>query len=169
MSVRQVRRRCEAMLGALRLRPTSDIQSLCAQIAEQRGRPLRLVPMAFPVGCPSGLLCSDDEGDWIFHEMRTSALHQAQIIGHELGHLLWGHVEGETFDPDASRTLLPTLDPEVVARVLARHHYSQTAELEAETAGTLLLRRLIERPGPAAGTAAERLAPALEHTWGGRV
>ncbi|MBQ1022739.1 hypothetical protein KBX71_33375 [Micromonospora sp. D93] len=80
--------------------------------------------------------------DAIFFEQDTSPLHQLLIIGHELGHLLAGHQATEVLDADASRLLLPDLDPQLVQRSLGRSNYAADEEREAEMIGSLLLRRV---------------------------
>ncbi|MBQ1076771.1 hypothetical protein KBX06_27005 [Micromonospora sp. C31] len=111
------------------------------------------------------------EFDAIFFEQDTSPLHQLLIIGHEVGHLLAGHRATEVLDADASRLLLPDLDPQLVQRSLGRSNYAAAEEREAEMIGSLLLRRVRGGRGdvddePLDGLQAElygRLRHSLEH------
>ncbi|MBO4140170.1 ImmA/IrrE family metallo-endopeptidase [Micromonospora tulbaghiae] len=118
-----------------------DIKKLCDLLGERRGRPIHLVPIRLPAHTVCGMCVPTGEFDAIFFEQDTSPLHQLLIIGHELGHLLAGHRATEVLDPDASRLLLPDLDPQLVRRSLGRSNYAAAEEREAEMIGSLLLRR----------------------------
>ncbi|MET7879841.1 hypothetical protein ABZS52_23280 [Micromonospora profundi] len=148
-----------------------DIQSLCEVLGERRGRPIHLVPIKLPAHTVCGMCVPTGDFDAIFFEQDTSPLHQQLIIGHELGHLLAGHQATEVLDADASRLLLPDLDPELVQRSLGRSNYAAAEEREAEMIGSLLLQRLRGGLGnaddaPVDGQHAElygRLRHSLEH------
>jgi hypothetical protein len=96
--------------------------------------------------------------DVFAYERDASPWHQAQMIFHEIGHRLLGHV-GETELPldtrDLVAHLMPTLDPELIRRTLgcAREpsSYDDPRENEAEYIGARLLDRAFGwRAGPLA-------------------
>jgi hypothetical protein len=148
---RRLRKRCEARLRDLPLPVPFDARALCAQVARRRGRPIRLLPLAGLTGV-CGLWIATDTTDLIFYEQVTTPPHQEHIILHELSHLLCDHYSAA---PDAA-TLLPSLDPEVVRRVLGRAGYSTDEEREAE-----LLASLIRQRAGRGATLADRLRAAL--------
>lgn len=141
MGDRALRRRCDRLVESLDLPASFDAPSVCDLIAERRGRRIVLLPMSLPVDSPCGMLVRTGSFDAIFFEQETSQLHQLLIVGHELGHILAGHDGAQTLDPEASRLLLPDLDPGLVHRFLGRTDYSRDQEREAEMIASLLVRR----------------------------
>ena len=112
-----------------------------AQLAESRGRPLylhRIDPQP-GTGAPCGMWLSTAGADHIFYVAGSSRLHQQNIILHEIGHMLWDHTLGGR--TDAVATLLPDLDPAMVARTLLRTSYSAPQEQEAEMMAAIILER----------------------------
>jgi hypothetical protein len=144
---RQLRRRCEAIIAAVDIPDPFHIHEFCRLLGERRGRPIHLIPMRLPEDQPCGLWVSTSQFDAIFFEAETSPLHQEHIIGHEIGHLLCQHEAAPVLDPEASRLLLPDLDPDLVQRTLGRTSYSTVEEREAEMIASLLSREA-NRPGP---------------------
>ncbi|WP_410818975.1 hypothetical protein [Micromonospora sp. 050-3] len=142
VKLHRLRRRCEQMVAELEVPEPFDIQKLCDALGERRGRPIHLVPIKLPAHTVCGMCVPTGDFDAIFFEQDTSPLHQMLIIGHELGHLLAGHQATEVLDADASRLLLPDLDPQLVQRSLGRSNYAAAEEREAEMIGSLLLRRV---------------------------
>ncbi|MFH8750577.1 hypothetical protein ACH4GK_16565 [Streptomyces rimosus] len=71
-----------------------DLHDFCASIAQQRGRPLLLLPLDgspdpdFPCGIWIGL----DTADLVFYEATAAGILRVQIILHEISHMLLGHV-----------------------------------------------------------------------------
>ncbi|MFI2239400.1 hypothetical protein [Streptomyces chrestomyceticus] len=71
-----------------------DLRDFCASIAQQRGRPLLLLPLDgspnpdFPCGMWIGL----DTADLVFYEATAAGILRVQIILHEISHMLLGHV-----------------------------------------------------------------------------
>ncbi|WP_307800086.1 ImmA/IrrE family metallo-endopeptidase [Micromonospora tulbaghiae] len=141
MKLHRLRKRCEQIAAEVEIPEPFDIKKLCDLLGERRGRPIHLVPIRLPAHTVCGMCVPTGEFDAIFFEQDTSPLHQLLIIGHELGHLLAGHRATEVLDPDASRLLLPDLDPQLVRRSLGRSNYAAAEEREAEMIGSLLLRR----------------------------
>ncbi|ABP56626.1 ImmA/IrrE family metallo-endopeptidase [Salinispora tropica] len=171
MTLRHLRKRCKRVVAALDMPETFDLPELCRLLGERRGRPIHLVPISLPVHSVCGMWVPTDTFDAIFYEQHTSPIHQMLIIGHELGHLLAGHRPAAVLDPDASKLLLPDLDPQTVQRFLGRSNYAAEEEREAEMIGSLLLRRLRDSSGsgqdtPGDGPEAalyDRLRQSLEH------
>ncbi|WP_147431832.1 hypothetical protein [Motilibacter peucedani] len=101
-----------------------------------------------PDGGPSGVWLPSSQADYVFYEAATSARHQAQIIGHELGHMAAGHT------PAVHQALgrLPSLFLAGGAAdlMLLRDEYESAEEDEAETMADALLAR-IERAAAVAG------------------
>ena len=66
-------------------------------LAEQRGRPIRLFPTdtAALVDSPCGMWAPRDNDDLIFYENGTSESHMDQIICHEIGHMVLRHGNGK--------------------------------------------------------------------------
>ncbi|MFI9206044.1 ParH-like protein [Streptomyces sp. NPDC053048] len=131
-------------MSALELpsREKVSVQSLCARISRMSGRPIHLLPLKLPLGSPDGLWLSLDDADYIVYEQLLAPVHQHQVILHEIGHLLCGHRSAPVMTEDVSQLLLPSLDPDLVRRVLGREHSQSEAEIEAELVGSLIGRRI---------------------------
>jgi hypothetical protein len=119
-------------------RPFS-VEALCARLAHDRGRPLRLLPLPeLPgQGQPCGMWIATDAVDYIFHARGTSPLHRQNIVLHEIGHMLCDHTGRDA----GVASMFSLLDPAAVERVLARGHYSTPQEEEAELAAAFILER----------------------------
>jgi IrrE N-terminal-like domain len=167
MSLRQLRRRCEARLRALDLPSPFDVREFCEAVGRGRGRPISLRQVSSQTG-PCGLWVAGPSVDYIFYEGATSPLHQEHIILHELSHLLCSHRSATVAGLDHSR-LFPDLDAETVRRVLLRATYSQEEEQEAELLASLILSRMgrmalpaSRRSDPAAAELLDRLEVTFE-------
>lgn len=139
-----------------------DARALCERVAARRGRPIRLVPMDGRAGV-CGLWVATDTTDLFFYERVTTPPHQEHIILHELGHLLCDHhhassTRGPALGP-AFEQLLPSLDPQMVHRILGRAGYTSEEEREAELLASLIRQRARSHGG---GTLTDRLHAALE-------
>ncbi|WP_372444786.1 ImmA/IrrE family metallo-endopeptidase [Crossiella equi] len=134
-------RDCAAVVHGLDLPEPFDLQTLCDRIGDSRGRPILLAPISLPTGGPCGLWIATDPVDYIFYEAQTSPLHQRHIVLHEIGHLLCDHHAAPVLSEDASRLLLPSLDPGMVRRVLGRGCYSAVEEQQAEIIASLVIQR----------------------------
>ncbi|PRW63677.1 ImmA/IrrE family metallo-endopeptidase [Actinopolyspora mortivallis] len=135
-----LRRRLRRELDNLRLHGPTDMATVAARLAERRGRPLRLLPMALDPRGPSGLWIATGKADYVCYQQHTTQAHQEHIIAHEIGHMLATHHP----DPGANELLgqlLPDLPPELIARLLPREHHDDAREREAEDIATLLLER----------------------------
>ncbi|MFE1559217.1 toxin-antitoxin system, toxin component [Streptomyces sp. NPDC058734] len=76
-------------------RPTPDnprelLQAICTQLAEERGRTIRLMFRAFPPETVSGLWLKLPDEDLIVIEEGTTWFHQLVILGHEIWHMVSG-------------------------------------------------------------------------------
>ncbi|MGW3207771.1 hypothetical protein [Streptomyces sp. NPDC001135] len=150
------------------------VRTLCAHLAQRLGQPIHLVPLPLPVGSPDGLWVFADGENHIIFEQRLAPVHQHQVILHELGHLICGHEAAPVMTPEATRLFLPSLDPQLVRRVLGREHSHSGAEIEAELVGSLIGRQVATWVSPRtwdvppeAREVAARLA-ALENPTGRR-
>jgi hypothetical protein len=164
---RGIRRRCETILAELDLPDAPGVRELCDVLAERQGRPIHLLGESLPAGSPCGIAVRTERFDAIFYEADTSRLHQEHIIRHELGHLICGHLTAPVLDAEASRLLLPNLDPSLVQAVLGRTNYSEVEEKEAEMIASLLLRRTVlsrARETPSEDPAASPVLGRLHHT-----
>ncbi|MEU3777584.1 hypothetical protein AB0F11_31190 [Streptomyces sp. NPDC032472] len=157
-----LRKRCEKILGHLDLTHPFSLDALCARIAEQRGRPIRLHPL--PKEAAESGVCGLWVGtagvDYVFYEAQTTPLHREHIVLHELGHILFGHhsLEGEENDGRA-----PV--------VLGRTNYTTRQEQEAEMLASMIRIRTAT-PCPQAAAEARstlaRLESAMGYEWGNR-
>jgi hypothetical protein len=146
-----LRRRCEARLRGIRIPSPFDLDAFCAELAEQRGRPLlRHAVPGLSADAPCGLWVGTDRADHVFYDPGTSPLHAEHIVLHELAHILSGHSGADA----GLTTLFPDLDPATVRRVLGRVGYTTAQEREAEMIASLIR-------GRPSRTAAGRLAGAL--------
>lgn len=168
--------RCQERVRSLGLPPGKNltIGEICEHISGLRERPVQVVSIALPPAGPHGLWVSTETSDYIFAEERLVPVHQQQVILHEIGHVVCDHEASPVLTTEASRLLLPSLDPGLVRRVMGRDHGDSEAEIEAEMVGSLIgrlistwkVQRTWEVP-PEAQAIAERLA-SLESPRSGR-
>lgn len=124
-----------------------DLDVFIANLAAQRGRPIHLIPTdtAALAGSPCGLWLTREHDDLILHEVGTSSYHVAQIVSHEVGHMVLGHGRDRAFGADRDReealcrTVLPGIDPETVKAVLGRTNYASDQERDAEMFANILM------------------------------
>jgi hypothetical protein len=90
------------------------------------------------VDTPCGLWLSTPKADYVFHQVATSPLHQEHIILHELSHMIFDHAAVREPAEGPRTRLLPALDPDMVATILARTSYTSEQEQEAETLADLI-------------------------------
>ncbi|MFJ5803754.1 ImmA/IrrE family metallo-endopeptidase [Streptomyces decoyicus] len=135
-----LRARCEERVRELGLPAQGQltIDGLCEVLGHHLGRQIRLLPLPLPQGSPHGLWVHTRDEDIVLFESRQAPVHQRHVVMHELGHLICDHEAPPVISPDASRLLLPSLNPALVQRVLGRDHSQTEAEIEAETVGDLL-------------------------------
>jgi hypothetical protein len=147
MDLRAVRRRCESTLRDVSAPSPFDVRAFTATVSEKRGRPIHLLPKSARIG-PCGVWLAMPSADYVFFENATSPLHREHIILHKLGHLLRDHAPAEVIDDRALRLLLPTLDIDVIRRVMGRTNYTAVEEQEAEMIASLVLDRVAVRAAP---------------------
>lgn len=145
-----------------------SIDVLVSRLAGARGRPIHLVPWLFPVengqDRQSGLWIPTRIADYVFFDKLAFPVRREQIIGHELGHLLLGHIPKLTSAPDELlAALAPSIGPEVARRILslARAGYGAKEEALAEQFGTNLSRRGIINDTDGVGDELGRLTDSL--------
>lgn len=100
-----------------------SVTTLCEQLGELRGTPVRLLPWELPADGPFGMLISRDTEDVIIYQANTTKAHQAHIILHEIGHLISYDLAGERPEPLSMRTCYSPAeerDAEVVASTIMR-------------------------------------------------
>lgn len=140
----------EEMLAKARELPIPDPwdrDQFISDLAEVRGRPIKLVPTdtASLVGSPCGLWVVRDDEDIIFHESDTSDYHIDQIVRHEIGHMMLGHDKTDSgqglsaASAELFRILLPDINPAGVHAVLGRLDFASEQEREAETFANLMM------------------------------
>lgn len=149
-SHRRLWRRVRALSEGLELPDPFDAETFLAFLAEQRGRPIEVLPVAVDTVIPCGVLVTTDRADYILCTPGASALHRQHILVHEAAHLLCGHDRLPTPETPGVRALLPGLSPDLVRRVLGRTVYAEPAEQEAELLASLILHRVL-REGPVPG------------------
>jgi hypothetical protein len=167
---KRLRRECAERVRALDIPTPFDVQELCRRLSAARGREIRLLPGPLPPDSPCGLWVSTDRADYVFYEQRTSRLHREHIILHEIGHLLCDHQAAPVLDEEASRLVLPNLDPAMVQRMLGRTHYSAVEEQQAEMIASLVLQQVsrwspesTRTVPPEAAGLVDRLETSLQH------
>lgn len=140
----------EEMLAMARELPIPvpwDREVFIANLAELRGRPIRLVPTdtSTIAGSPCGLWLTKDDEDIIAHEIGTSPYHADQIICHEVGHMILGHDRTRTFGKDRDREydlcrkILPGIDPRTIQAVLGRTNFASDQERDAEMFASIIM------------------------------
>lgn len=155
---RRLRKRCLARLRDLPLPAPFDVHTLSRTIAERRGRPILLLPVAGLTDV-CGLWIATDTTDLVCYESDTTRPHQDHIILHELSHVLCDHYPVALTGELDTRGLFPDLDPAMVRAVLGRAGYTTDEEREAETLASLIRQRATTR---ARGTLQARLHDALD-------
>lgn len=145
MKPRNVRRVCAQQLRTLRKQGFQppvplDATGLCAEVSRCLAQPVTLVGMPMPARAPTGLTLWTDSGQIIAYDERAPEAHRLQIVGHELAHVIFNHRAIQLDGDDATKLLLPTLDPQVVHQILGRgSDYTELEECQAETLATMLL------------------------------
>jgi hypothetical protein len=140
-SHRELWKKYRRAMGDAVLPTPFDAVALVARLAERRGRPIELIPVAARPDVPCGLLMVTDRADCILYATGTTALHQQHILLHEAAHLVCGHDRAAAAPPAGTEALLPHLPDSLVHRVLGRSVYSEPQEREAELLASLIRSR----------------------------
>jgi hypothetical protein len=143
-----------------------SIDTFVTRLAARRRRPIELVSWPFPAegNAPTGLWIPTGRADYVFYDAAATPARRAQIIGHELGHLLLGHSPRLSEAPAGLiESLAPSLNEDLARRllVMARTGYAEREEAAAELFGTSLIRFATSKPMPAGGGELGRLTEAL--------
>jgi hypothetical protein len=141
---RRLRRQIEDALQGISLNDPADVDELCATIARRRCRHLNLetMPPITSPDAPCGILLEMEHADYIFVEESASQRHRAQIIRHELVHLLLGHRSDAAVEEVARSDLSAGRD---VMRARGRTAYTTTQEEEAEIGASIMVEVLRRR------------------------
>lgn len=113
----------------------ASIEFVAASVGTSLGRRVVLRPSTLGPHGVSGAWLEMQAEDVILFEATTSPRHQAQIIAHELGHMVCGHAG--TPQPAGSPQL--DLAAGAAGHMLARHSYDDADERDAELVADLLL------------------------------
>jgi hypothetical protein len=137
-------RHCRELAATVPLPVPFEFGSFLDALGQARGRPIVQVPTRDRAREPCGLIVATADADYLFYAADTTPLHQAHIRFHEVAHLLCGHLDGATAEPDWALmgALMPSLSPDLVRRVLGRITYSRSEEQAAELLASLLMRRV---------------------------
>jgi hypothetical protein len=166
----QTRTDFAALVDRLAVPHPFQLEEFCAGIARRRGRPLHLVPLENAAGAdlPCGLWVGLDTADLVFYEAGAAPILKAQIVLHEISHMLLNHLAPEGTAPAdgaelagragrAERTAKEAteraadlelgLAPDRLRALLARNGYSSRQESDAESLATLILERATRAAG----------------------
>jgi hypothetical protein len=125
------------MLALARRQPIPvpwDRDIFIRNLAELRGRPIRLVPTdtATLADSPCGLWLARDNDDLILHEIGTTDYHIDHLRSPAFG-------ADRTREQDLCRQVLPDIDPRTVRAVLGRTNGGSAQERDAEMFASLLM------------------------------
>jgi uncharacterized protein YejL (UPF0352 family) len=129
------------------------IETLCAKLAEARGRPLLLHELDL-AALPFGLWYYDGEKDHIISRAGTTGYHRDHIILHEICHMLAGHNAGS--DRPAAATGGDLASAVIEAAVASPHTHDQ--EELAEAFATAVLKHVSRPAMPPASEFEQRAA-----------
>ncbi|MBA0126097.1 hypothetical protein H0B56_11150 [Haloechinothrix sp. YIM 98757] len=156
-----LKRRCRRRLRELEIPDPFDLDRFCASLSERTGRPIRLLALELSPSSPCGMWLSTATTDYVIYQSATDPLHQEHIVLHELSHIACAHSATSVLRTDTAERLLPHLDGDMVHSVLARSHYTQDQEREAELMASLILHRA-RRDSWAEATPARRVQLSAE-------
>ncbi|OKK02530.1 toxin [Streptomyces sp. CB03234] len=148
MSMRELRKECEAGLADLPIPAPFTIEGLVANMEVARGRTivLRELPDHLArVNAACGLRLSSGTTSIVLYRKRPTAYQTQHVILHELCHEWFDH--GTSLDAGQLRRLLPVFDTSLISRVLdsgatvqARAQYDTHDERVAEFGASLIPR-----------------------------
>ncbi|MGC5344109.1 toxin [Streptomyces sp. DT24] len=120
MSMRELRKECEAGLADLPIPAPFSIEGLVANMAAARGR--TIVLHALPerlagANTACGLRLKSGGTSFVLYRRRPTAYQTQHVILHELCHEWFDH--GTTLDDEQLRRLLPVFDTSLINRVLS--------------------------------------------------
>ncbi|MFE6664248.1 toxin [Streptomyces sp. NPDC057697] len=119
MSLRELRKECEAGLADLPIPAPFSIEALVANMEAARGRTIVLHEMPdrlARVNAACGLRLKTGGTSFVLYRRRPTAYQTQHVILHELCHEWFDH--GTSLDPEQLRRLLPVFDTSLITRVL---------------------------------------------------
>ena len=141
-------RQVQAAITTHDLQGAGSVADVLAAVVRHRGRPgeLQARPAASEVGEVFGLCLPYPDRDVILFRTGAGADHELHSTLHECGHLLLDHVAPAREPAPTTRleALLPDLDPDLIAGVLARSAYADEQERQAETFAMLVRAGIID-------------------------
>ncbi|MGW2260460.1 toxin [Streptomyces sp. NPDC001780] len=120
MSMRELRKECEAGLADLPIPAPFSIPALVANMEAARGRTISLHELPdrlARVNAACGLRLKAGDTSFVLYRRRPTAYQTQHVILHELCHEWFDH--GTTLDADQLRRLLPVFDTSLITRVLS--------------------------------------------------
>lgn len=120
MSLRKLRKECEAQLADLPIPAPFSLTGLVANMEAARGRTIRLHEMPdrlARVNAACGLRLKADTTSLVLYRRRPTVYQTEHVILHELCHEWFDH--GTTLDAEQLRTLLPVFDTSLIARMIS--------------------------------------------------
>lgn len=137
-----IRRTVRRQLRALDVAPPLHIEDLCRRYADQRNRPIVLLPRVLPAKMSAITLVTDD-ADVILYQEATTRPHQQLVLTHELGHLMLGHTPDSPVDLGAGhadfwKRWMPNVPDSQIQGLLTRCSRDPGKEDDAETVAEIL-------------------------------
>ncbi|MFE3184082.1 toxin [Streptomyces violascens] len=129
MSMRELRRECEAGLADLPIPAPFSIPGLVANMEEARGRTIvlhELPDRLARVNAACGLRLKSGGTSFVLYRKRPTLYQTQHVILHELCHEWFDH--GTTLNADQLRQLLPVFNTSLIKRVLAADEPAAPAE-----------------------------------------
>jgi hypothetical protein len=129
MSMRELRRECEAGLADLPIPAPFSIPGLVANMEEARGRTIvlhELPDRLARVNAACGLRLKSGGTSFVLYRKRPTLYQTQHVILHELCHEWFDH--GTTLHADQLRQLLPVFNTSLIKRVLATDEPAAPAE-----------------------------------------
>ncbi|WP_030751552.1 hypothetical protein [Streptomyces sp. NRRL F-5135] len=136
MSMRELRKECEAGLADLPIPAPFSIPALVANMEAARGRTISLHELPdrlARVNAACGLRLKAGDTSFVLYRRRPTAYQTQHVILHELCHEWFDH--GTTLDADQLRRLLPVFDTSLITRVLSTDGTGGTDDT-SDTGGT---------------------------------
>ncbi|WP_438297030.1 toxin [Streptomyces sp. HUAS TT7] len=133
MSMRELRRECEAGLADLPIPAPFSIPGLVANMEEARGRTIvlhELPDRLARVNAACGLRLKSGGTSFVLYRKRPTLYQTQHVILHELCHEWFDH--GTTLSADQLRQLLPVFNTSLINRVLATDRPTAPAEPAAD-------------------------------------
>ncbi|WP_327349550.1 toxin [Streptomyces sp. NBC_01321] len=119
MSLRELRKECEAGLADLPIPAPFSVDALVANMEAASGRTIVLHEMPdrlARVNAACGLRLKTGGTSFVLYRRRPTAYQTQHVILHELCHEWFDH--GTSLDPEQLRRLLPVFDTSLISRVL---------------------------------------------------